>query len=396
VQQHYIALYDPLLRTMQECCTYCTDPFEFCSKTNPMMYLPAGTPDMTLSLPMASAGIGAASMTGLTALLLLLAGAGDATAQTGLISGSVCATSGSIAGIPDVAAANGRVVAAVAVARGGDQAAVVALITGLAESGLRVLSNPNDPAGNAFPSQGVGSDHASLGIFQQQPWWGTAAARMEPVASTNIFLDHLLAIPNWQAAPPWLSAQQVQASAFSDGSNYHAQMDLAVSILNAVKTDSATLKCGASGTGQPPSGPAGQHGLPASYTVPAGTSPAAAAAVTSALTELGKPYVFGASGPAAYDCSSLMVAAWAAGGHGLSRTTYTQIYDGTPTTAARLAPGDLVLTPGSEGTLASPGHVGMFIGRGLVVEAPHPGDVVKVVTYTSLASAGVSALRHIA
>jgi len=39
---------------------------------------------------------------------------------------------------------------------------------------------------------------------------------------------------------------------------------------------------------------------------------------------------------------------------------------------------------------------GMFIGRGLVVEAPHTGDVVKVVTYASLSSAGVSALRHIA
>lgn len=112
-----------------------------------------------------------------------------------------------------------------------------------------MLANPNDPAGAAFPSQGVGSDHASLGIFQQQPWWGTAAQRMEPVASTNIFLDHLLAIPNWQAAPLWQVAQQVQASAYADGSNYHAQMPLAVSILTAVEADSATRKCGGSGIG---------------------------------------------------------------------------------------------------------------------------------------------------
>jgi cell wall-associated NlpC family hydrolase len=360
-----------------------------------MVYLPAGRPDMTLSLPIISAGVGATALTGLTALLLLLAGAGDATAQEGLISGSVCATTGPIAGIPDVAAANGRVVAAVAVARGGDQAALIALITGLAESGLRVLNNPNDPAGNSYPSQGIGSDHASLGIFQQQPWWGTAAARMEPVASTNIFLDHLLAIPNWQTAPPWQAAQQVQASAFADGSNYHAQMDLATTILNAVKADTAALKCGGSGIGQPPAGTVGQYGLPASYNLPAGTSPAAAAAVTSALSALGKPYVFGASGPAAFDCSGLMVAAWTAARRVLSRTTYTQIHDGTPTTESLLLPGDLVLTPGSDGTLAAPGHVGMFIGQGLVVEAPHTGDVVTVVTYTSLAGAGVSALRHI-
>jgi hypothetical protein len=50
----------------------------------------------------------------------------------------------------------------------------------------------------------------------------------------------------------------------------------------------------------------------------------------------------------------------------------------------------------SDGTLASPGHVAMFIGDGLVVEAPRTGDVVKVVTYASLTSGGVSALRHIA
>jgi hypothetical protein len=158
---------------------------------------------MVLSLPMAAAGIAATSMTELTGLLLLMGGVGDATAHTGLLAGSVCATSGPIAGISDAAAANGRVVAAVSVARGGDQAALIALMVGLTESGLRVLANPNDPAGNAFPHDGVGSDHASLGIFQQQPWWGTAAQRMEPVASTNLFLDRLLSLPHWQAAPPW-------------------------------------------------------------------------------------------------------------------------------------------------------------------------------------------------
>ncbi|MHB1472995.1 MAG: C40 family peptidase [Dermatophilaceae bacterium] len=362
---------------------------------------------------MASAGIGAASMTGLTGLLVLLGGMGDATAQTGLLSGSVCATSGPIAGISDVSAANGRIVVAVSVARGGDRAALIALMTGLAESGLRVLSNPNDmtglaesglrvlsnpndPSGDAYASDGVGGDHDSLGIFQQRPSWGTPAQRMEPVASTNLFLDRLLSLPNWQAAPPWQAAQSVQASAFADGSNYRAQGDRAISILNVVKADSAALDCGGSGIGQLPSGPVGQYGLPVGYTVPAGTSPAAVAAVTFALGELGKPYVFGANGPAAYDCSSLMVAAWVAGGHALTRTTYTQMRDGTATSESLLSPGDLVLTPGSDGTLASPGHVGMFIGRGLVVEAPHTGDVVKVVTYPSLTSREVSSLRHIA
>jgi hypothetical protein len=109
---------------------------------------------MALSLPMAAAGIAAVSITGLTGLLLLISGAGQSTTHTGLLSGSVCATSGPIAGISDASAANGRIVAAVSVARGGDQAALIALMTGLTESGLRVLANPHDPLGTPTPTTG--------------------------------------------------------------------------------------------------------------------------------------------------------------------------------------------------------------------------------------------------
>ena len=262
-----------------------------------MVYRPTSMPGMAPSLPMACAGVAVASMTGLTGLLVLLSGVGDATADTGLLTGSVCTTSGPIAEVSDVAAANGRVVAAVSVARGGDQAALIALMAGLAESGLRVLANPNDPAGNAIAHDGVGRDHDSLGIFQQRPSWGTAAQRMEPVASTNLFLDRLLSLPNWQSAPPWQAAQSVQASAFADGSNYRAQMDRAISILNVVKADSAARDCGGTGIGQPPRGPVGPHGLPFGYTVPVGTSRAAVAAVTFALGQRGSPTSSAPMGP---------------------------------------------------------------------------------------------------
>ena len=69
---------------------------------------------------------------------------------------------------------------------------------------------------------------------------------------------------------------------------------------------------------------------------------------------------------------------------------------GIGTDASQLLPGDLVLTPGADGTLSDPQHVGMFIGHGLVVEAPQTGDVVKVVTFPSFVSDGLSGLRHIA
>src|SRR5690348_12862951 len=83
-----------------------------------------------------------------------------------MLAGSVCRTSGSLPGLSDAAATNARTVAATALNRGGRRAALIALMTGLTESGLRVLTNPNDPAGSLYPHQGVGYDHDSLGIFQ--------------------------------------------------------------------------------------------------------------------------------------------------------------------------------------------------------------------------------------
>ena len=111
---------------------------------------------------------------------------------------------------------------------------------------------------------------------------------------------------------------------------------------------------------------------------------------------MGKPYIWGGTGPKGFDCSGLMQQAWRHGGVSISRVVSTQLRDGTATTEAQLQPGDLVMTPGSLGTLAAPGHVGMYIGRGLVVRAPKTGDVVGVVTYRGFVANGLSALRHIA
>jgi cell wall-associated NlpC family hydrolase len=349
----------------------------------------------------------------LVGLLVLLGGSAsiDASAQGGIAGGAVCATSGPIAGLSDDAAQNARVVAAVASARAGDQAASLILMIGLAESGLRILGNPNDPSADSLPVDGIGTDHDSVGIFQQRPSWGSAQQRLDPVASTNLLLDRLLAMTGWRGSEPWTAAQHVQNSAYDGdprplnhfsteyGGNYHAQLAEATGILNAIKADSAKLHCtgtGGSGTGQPPAGPTGPFGLPDDYTIPAGTSPASRAAVLAALAELGKPYVFGAIGPASFDCSGLTQWAWAKAGVSLPHYTGDQWQAGTATDVHALAAGDLVLTPGSDGTLANPQHVGMYIGEGLVVEAPQTGDVVKVVTFSSFVSDGLSGLRHLA
>ena len=321
--------------------------------------------------------------------------------------GPVCATSGPISGLSNAQAQNARTVAAAATSQGGGRAALIALMTGLAESNLLVLSNPNDPAGGAFPSQGVGHDHDSLGIFQQRPSWGTASQRMDPIASTTLFVAALLSHQGWDVVEPWRAAQDVQHSAFDGrpllangfssvfGGNYLAQIDRAMAFLDVIQIDADKLDCGGGG-GDLPLGPLGLSGLPTTYTIPSTTSQPARIAVTFALAQRGKPYLWGGTGPDGYDCSGLMLQAWARAGQPLGRTTWDQIKDGTPTSRFALLPGDLVLTPGGDGTLASPGHVGMFIGQGLVIHAPRTGDVIKVVTFSSFTANGISGLRHVA
>jgi len=124
-------------------------------------------------LPFAAVLIGLTVMS-VVALPLLLAGtaASDRPASV-LAAGAVCSTSGPIAGLSDVAAANARSIAAVAFARDGGRAALIVLMVGLAESGLRQLGNTNDAESIALSNQGVGSDHDSVGIFQQRASWGT-------------------------------------------------------------------------------------------------------------------------------------------------------------------------------------------------------------------------------
>lgn len=330
---------------------------------------------------------------GLVGVVVIGSGGDPAFAAT-----PVCASSGPVRGLSPAQAANARTIVAVAAARGGDRAAVIALMVALAESDLLVLANPHDPAGAAYTNQGVGYDHDSLGLFQQRPSWGTAAERMDPAASTGLFIDVLLTTREWSSLPPAYAAQVVQRSAYDGtpspanhysatvGGNYLARQAEAARLLAEIGAGGQVPDCG---------GGQGDQGLPQSWTIPASASPAAVTAITFAVAQLGKPYQWGATGPDRYDCSGLTQAAWARAGVTISRTTYDQMNDGISTDTAHLQPGDLVFTPGSDGTLALPGHVGLYIGDGLVVVAPKTGDVVKVVTYRSFVSRGVSALRRV-
>lgn len=112
---------------------------------------------------------------------------------------------------------------------------------------------------------------------------------------------------------------------------------------------------------------------------PARASSRIEAAVTFALAQQGKPYVWGATGPRAFDCSGLVVTAFKHAGISLPRTTKTIIGRGTAVSRSAMLRGDLVWT--------SSGHMGIYLGEGKMIHAPQSGDVVKVSTVWSFYAA---------
>lgn len=117
-------------------------------------------------------------------------------------------------------------------------------------------------------------------------------------------------------------------------------------------------------------------GLPSAD--PPAPSAGAAAAVAFARRQLGEPYVYGAAGPASWDCSGLTSQAWAAAGQPLSHWSVAQYGETTPIRQSQLRPGDLVFW--SQGSPRSIFHVAMYLGDGLIIQAPRPGRSVEIVS----------------
>lgn len=121
---------------------------------------------------------------------------------------------------------------------------------------------------------------------------------------------------------------------------------------------------------------AAKAGAAASSTAASG---AAAKAVAFARAQLGDPYLFGGTGPDAWDCSGLTQASWRAAGVALPRTAAEQWYAGPhPASVADLAPGDLVFFAYNLSDPSTIHHVGLYLGGGLMIEAPHTGAVVRI------------------
>ncbi len=279
---------------------------------------------------------------------------------------------------------------------------VVALATALQESGLRNITY---------------GDRDSLGLFQQRPsqGWGTAEQIMQPVYASTKFYEALKTVNGWESMTVTQAAQAVQRSGYPDA--YAKWEPLATALQQAIAPLLSTAAPGTSSPSAPSASPsptaaptatpspssggcstAGGDGsdfgaipagtLPEGYTIPADAPAQVQTAIRWALGQLGTPYQWGGTCTDSHgadpmgrcDCSSLMQMAYDAAGVTLTRTTYTQVGEGTAVSAGALKPGDLLFT---RGTALRPEHVGMFIGGGLVAHAPKTGDVVKVSTLAS-------------
>lgn len=222
----------------------------------------------------------------------------------------------------------------------------VAIQAGMQESGLRNL-----PYG----------DRDSLGIFQMRPsqGWGTQAQVLNVPYEVNKFYDVLLGVPNWQQQPPGESAQAVEQSAFPLA--YNNWTSLAAFLVQHVGQVTDPTGCGAS----------------AGIVLPANNQ-AASKAIAFALSQLGKPYVWGATGPAAYDCSGLMLRAYQAAGINLPRIAAQQFTAGALLPVRAAQPGDLMFLAYNPSDPSTIHHVFMYLGGNQVVEAPYQGQPVHV------------------
>ena len=107
-----------------------------------------------------------------------------------------------------------------------------------------------------------------------------------------------------------------------------------------------------------------------------------------AMQYLGTPYVWGGASPGGFDCSGLVMYAFAQVGVSLPHSSYAQYGMGVPVSYDQLQPGDLVFFSGL-------GHVGIYIGGGQFIHAPHTGDVVKISAMSGWYSSSYVGARRI-
>ena len=165
----------------------------------------------------------------------------------------------------------------------------------------------------------------------------------------------------------------------------------ALAAVNAPAVNGLTRKARATSAGSwSPTGALATATLVAAYASTAyrleSVSTQARTVVSWAEEQLGKPYQWGAAGPGSFDCSGLTMAALAQAGISVTHNANAQWQQAKahPVAADQLAPGDLVFYAGSDGSPTAPGHVGIYVGNGEIIDAPHTGANVRFDPLTTI------------
>ncbi|WP_433891902.1 NlpC/P60 family protein [Streptomyces sp. CA-111067] len=194
-------------------------------------------------------------------------------------------------------------------------------------------------------------------------------------------------IQRGQASSALKDLTTAQASLATQKKNVNAKLAAAHKLLNSLTAEQKAQIAKMHPKASNSSGSSGSSGSStasnASYPTYSGpASGRAQQAINFALAQRGKPYSSGMTGPNSYDCSGLTQAAYASAGIHIGRTTYDQYDDGTHVSESQLRPGDLVFF------YSGISHVGIYLGNGNVVHAPHTGGVVEIAPMSWMPFAG--------
>lgn len=190
-------------------------------------------------------GLKASIAMGLAGTLTALGGAVVLSSGTGCgpLQGDatqVVASGTSVGGFSGEQLTNAEAIINTAIGMGlGSQAQTIGVMTAIGESGLRNLTYGDEADGVTNPD---GSATTSLGLFQQQPWRGSAAERMDPSRAASKFFSRLIQIPDWQKLQPTAAAHKVQANA--DPDFYTPFLEPASRIVATLTARSGSEECG--------------------------------------------------------------------------------------------------------------------------------------------------------
>jgi cell wall-associated NlpC family hydrolase len=274
----------------------------------------------------------------------------DDTSQEAVACGPVVTTGGRSLRLSSDQIANARTVITTGQELGvPGRGLVVAIATSLQESTLRNLS---------------WGDRDSVGLFQQRNAWGSTEERTDPATAATLFYTGgragqpgLLDIRGWATMPVTTAAQSVQRSAYPLA--YAKWEPLATTLVQSV-VGKVSLGCSDPTTAGLPSGAVG-------------------AMLRAALNQQGDPYVWGAVGPDAFDCSGLVVYSWRQAGYRVAVRTAAQMYARSDLVdSGQERPGDLLFGDFGPG---GPGHVMIVVRPGQAVQAPETGRNVELTTY---------------